>query len=397
MLEANALVQLAAALQWLEDFPAALQRAQEAIEIAEAHGAPGPLGGALYVRSYVFSVTGKLEESEAGYTRAIEIVRAQGDRSAEALALHMVATQRSWQGRYSESLELSREGTRLGREGRLVVGLLRNLWTQGLALTDTGSYDAALAAFSEGQALAEKIGDDAYLTRFLNTVGWLRIECADLTRGIDLSELSYEVTGRSSRAGHGTGAERRAFIRNNEGEALMVRGELGAAAEALAESHHIVQHPPPSRWMTWRYTTQCYAGLAQLALLQGDPGRAQRLADQSLEVAVPTRSRKFESWAWRMKGEGATLRGAWGEAEDALRRALSLAEAIGQPRQTWLSHVALGRLDAANGRRDSALGRYRSAWAIITGLRARTTEPTLRAGLESSPLAREVEHLARPE
>jgi tetratricopeptide (TPR) repeat protein len=397
VLEANALVQLAAALQWLEDFPAALQRAQEAIEIAEAHGAPRPLGGALYVRSYVFSVSGKLEESEAGYTRAIEIVRAQGDRSAEALALHMVATQRSWQGRYSESLELSREGTRLGREGRLVVGLLRNLWTQGLALTDTGSYDAALAAFSEGQALAEKIGDDAYLTRFLNTVGWLRIECADLTRGIDLSELSYEVTGRSSRAGHGTGAERRAFIRNNEGEALMVRGELGAAAEALAESHHIVQHPPPSRWMTWRYTTQCYAGLAQLALLQGDPERARRLADQSLEVAVPTRSRKFESWAWRIKGEGATLRGAWGEAEDALRRALSLAEAIGQPRQTWLSHVALGHLDAANGRRDSALGRYRSAWAIITGLRARTTEPTLRAGLESSPLAREVEHLARPE
>ena len=218
-------------------------------------------------------------------------------------------------------------------------------------------------------------------------MGWLRIECADLTRGIDLSELSYEVTGRSSRAGHGTGAERRAFIRNNEGEALMVRGELGAAAEALAESHHIVQHPPPSRWMTWRYTTQCYAGLGQLALLQGDPERAHRLADQSLEVAVPTRSRKFESWAWRIKGEGATLRGAWGEAEDALRRALSLAEAIGQPRQTWLSHVALGRLDAANGRRDSALGRYRSAWAIITGLRARTTEPTLRAGLESSPLS----------
>ena len=104
--------------------------------------------------------------------------------------------------------------------------LLRSLWNQGLALTDTGSYDAALAAFSEGQALAEKIGDDAYITRFLNTVGWLRIECGDFARGIELSELSYEVTGRSSRAGHGTGAERRAFIRNNEAEALMVRGEL---------------------------------------------------------------------------------------------------------------------------------------------------------------------------
>jgi tetratricopeptide (TPR) repeat protein len=177
----------------------------------------------------------------------------------------------------------------------------------------------------------------------------------------------------------------------------MARGELAAAAEALAESHRIVRHPPPSRWMTWRYTAQCYAGLAQLALSQGDAERARRLADQSLEVAVPTHSRKFESWAWRIKGESATRRGAWGEAEDALRRALSIAEAIGQPRHTWLSHVALGRLDAANGKRDAAHGRYRAAWTIITDLCGRTQEPMLRAGLESSPLVREVEELARPE
>ncbi len=394
-LEANALVQLASALQWLEEFPPAFRRTQEAIEIAEAIGAQGPLGGALFVRGYMQSVNAELDASESAFGRAIEIVREDGDRSREALALMMLATQRGWQGRYRESLELSREGARLGQEGRFVIALLRNLWTQGLALTDTGRYDAALAALTEGLALAEKIGDDAYIPRFLNTVGWLRIESGDLTRGIEESERSYEITGRSSRAGHGTGAERRAFIRNNEAEALMVRGDLGAAAEALAESHHIVQHPPPSRWMTWRYTIQCHAGLAQLALLRGDLERARRLADQSLEMAVPTRSRKFESWAWRLKGESATLRGAWGEAEDALRRALSLAEAIGQPRQTWLSHVALGRLDAANGRRDDALARYRAAWTIVAGLRAATQEPTLRAGLESSPLIREVEELAR--
>jgi len=175
----------------------------------------------------------------------------------------------------------------------------------------------------------------------------------------------------------------------------MAQGDLAAAAEALEESHHVVRHPPPSRWMTWRYATHCYAGQGQLALLQGDPDRARRLADQSLEIGVPTRSRKFESWAWRIKGEGAIARHAWDEADEALRRALAIAEAIGQPRQTWLSQVALGRLDAARGRREDALGRYRAAWAIISGLRAATRDPGLRAGLESSPLIREVEDLAR--
>ncbi len=248
---------------------------------------------------------------------------------------------------------------------------------------------------TRGSALAEKIGDDAYIPRFLNTVGWLRIECGDYARGVELSQQSYEVTERSSRAGHGTGAERRAFIRNNQAEAWMAQGDLPAAAEALDEAHHVVRHPPPSRWMTWRYSTHCYASLGQLALLQGDPERARRLADQSLEIGVPTRSRKFEAWAWRIKGESATARHAWDEADGALRRALAIAEAIGQPRQTWLGHVALGRLDAARGRRDDALGRYREGWAIIARLRAATRDPGLRAGLESSPPLREVEDLAQ--
>jgi hypothetical protein len=55
--------------------------------------------------------------------------------------------------------------------------------------------------------------------------------------------------------------------------------------------------------------------------------------------------------------------------------------------------VALGRLDAARGRRDDALARYRAAWAIIGSLRTATRDPGLREGLESSPLAREVESL----
>jgi len=395
--EAGALVQVATALQWVEDFPSALERVREGIDIAEAVGAQAPLGGGLYIRGYLHAMNGRLDAAEADVSRALDIGRAVGDSNRQALALHFLSLRRSWQGEYRHSLDLGEQGVRIAREHRLVVPLLRCLWNQGLAWNDLGDYDRSLAALVEGLALAEKIGDDAYVPRFLNTVGWLRIECGDFSRGIELSEQSYEVTARSSRAGHGTGAERRAFIRNNQAEAWMAQGDLVAAAEALDESQHVVLHPPPSRWMTWRYTTHCYAALGQLALIRGDAERARRLADQSLEAAVPTRSRKFESWAWRIKGESATARRAWDEADDALRRALSIAETIGQPRQTWMSQLAIGRLHAARGRREEALGHYRAAWTIIAGLRAGTQDPGLRAGLESSPLIREVEDLARPE
>jgi tetratricopeptide (TPR) repeat protein len=148
--------------------------------------------------------------------------------------------------------------------------------------------------------------------------------------------------------------------------------------------------------MTWRYTTHCYAALAQLALLRGDPARARRLADDSLEVASTTASRKFESWAWRLKGESALMRKDWDEADDALQRALTIAEGIRQPRQTWVSHLALGRLRAAQGRRDEARQRYRTARAVVTGLRERTHDPGVLTGLTMAPVIRELEELARP-
>jgi class 3 adenylate cyclase/tetratricopeptide (TPR) repeat protein len=393
--EAGALVQLAAALQWTEDFPEAHERVRQAIALAEDVGAPGPLGGALFIRSYMNAINGKLDIAEPDLVRALDIGRKENDPSRQAFVLQSMANRRGWQGDYGEGRAIAEEGIRIAREHRLVVPLLRNLWAYGMSCSDTGDYDAALAALSEGLALAEKIGDDAFIPRFLNTIGWLRIDVGDLADGIAWSERSYDDTARSSRAGHGTGAERRAFIRNNMADALMVRGELAAAGEALEESLHIVRHPPPSRWMTWRYTTHCYASLGQLALLRGDLDGARRHADESLGISTPTRSRKFESWAWRIKGESATRRHAWSEAEDALGRALALAETIRHPRQTWLTHVALGRLRAAQGRRDEAIHAYRTARTMIGDLRAHTHEPGLLLGLTSSPLILEAEHLAR--
>jgi tetratricopeptide (TPR) repeat protein len=313
------------------------------------------------------------------------------------LVLHALALRRNWQGEYRASLELANEAVQISREQRLAIPLLRSLWNIGVAQTDLGDYDRALAALSEGLVLAEKVGDDAIIPRIRNTLGWLLIDCGDFARGIELSERAYEETNLSSRAGHGSGAERSAFIRINEGDAWMAQGDFSSAAQSLEQALHIVQHPPPSRWMTWRYSAHCYASLGQLALLKGDPERARRLADQCLETAVPSRSRKYESWAWRIKGESATARRAWGEAEDALGRARALAEEIGQPRQTWMSQLATGRLQAALGRRDAALRHYRAAWVIVAGLRAGTQDRDLRAGLESLPLIREVEDLAKPE
>ena len=388
--EAGALVQVASALQWIEDFPKAHERVREAIEIAEGVGAQGPLAGGLYIRGYMNAVNGRLDVTETDLGRALEIGRSMGDANRQALVLHLIALKRGWQGQFRESLALGDEGIRLARQHRLAIPLLRCLWNQGIACHEMGHHDRALAALAEGLALAEKLGDDAYIPRYLNTVGFVRIDCGDFAAGIELSERSYEVTAESSRAGHGTGAERRAFIRNNEADVFLALGDLSVAAQALGEAFHVVQHPPPSRWMTWRYGTHCHAGLAQLALLRGDAAAARRHAEQSLEMATAAGSQKYESWGWRLKGESATARRAWPEAEDALRRSLAIAQAIEHPRQMWLSHLALGRLHEACGRKDDARAAYGAAWHIVKGLREGSQDRGIREGLESQPVVREM-------
>ena len=203
----------------------------------------------------------------------------------------------------------------------------------------SGSTRRALRALEEGLELAERIADERFVSRFLNTVAWLRIDCGDLDAGLDLGARALEMSRRSR---HATGLERVAFIQSNHGVAHLARGDLRAAADALDEAHHIVQHPPVSRWMTWRYAMHCFATMGELALARGDLDAAVRLADQSLEIAVSSRSRKYESRVRRLTGEVATARKRWDDADAALRESLAIAEAIGEPRQTWMSSRGAG-------------------------------------------------------
>ena len=88
----------------------------------------------------------------------------------------------------------------------------------------------------------------------------------------------------------------------------------------------------------------CFATMGELALARGDLDAAARLADQSLEIAVSSRSSKYESRVRRLTGEVATVRRRWDDANTALRESLAIAQAIGENRQSWMTLAALAHL-----------------------------------------------------
>jgi tetratricopeptide (TPR) repeat protein len=386
-LEATALIQSANAAQWMEDFDAALAHAQEAVEVSEASGDQFGLAGGLSVRAFVLELQGNAEEAVPEIERALAISRSIGNLGLQGELAFLGTLPPIWQGRFRDALAVAREGIQIGREQRLHVPLIRCLWSEGVARAGVAEYEAALRALEEGLALAERIADERLVSRFLNTVAWLRIDCGDMEAGFDLGAPALDMARRSR---HATGLERVAFIQSNHGVAHLARGDLRAAANALNETHHIVQHPPVSRWMTWRYAMHCFATMGELALARGDLAAAARLADQSLEIAVSSRSRKYESRARRLTGEVATARRRWDDADAALRESLAISEAIGEPRQTWMSLAALGRLHRGRGQSDGAYHHYRAARDLVDQILSGLTEPGLHRGLKTSPDIQEI-------
>jgi tetratricopeptide (TPR) repeat protein len=141
-------------------------------------------------------------------------------------------------GDYERGRRTADEALRLARERGLFVLYMRGLWTRGLVLPSLGEWDAALRDLEEGVALAEKIGDLAFLPRLMNTLGWLHVECGDVEHGRVLTARALE---HARRIRHAFGVEMQAFCLVNMGDSFLVQGDLPLAAEQFDEAGRIAE------------------------------------------------------------------------------------------------------------------------------------------------------------
>jgi tetratricopeptide (TPR) repeat protein len=366
------------------DFGPALAYARRAIEVAEKVDDMSVLALAHYTTGHVHTVCGRLEPGRKEVDQAIRISRSSGDMSVLILSLALAGQFEAWAGAYARAAHLQAESLQIAREHNLLVPLLLNLFRYGLTLTAKGGYDAGLVIFEEGLALSEKVGDEIYRQRLLNSLGWLHMEVGDLERALDLNQRSAE--GAHRRGDHETIAN----AEINLGDVFLAKGDLSLAQEVLDGVHRLVNDPATSEWQRWRYSTHLFASLGELWLAHGEPVKAREFAEQCIELATRTNSRKYLVKGYRLKGKIALACRQWDEAEGVLRQALTIAQAIGNPTQLWRTHLALGRLYAESKKPERAQQAYQSACAVIDRVKVSLQTPGLRASLEHSPLIRHV-------
>lgn len=386
--EAAALSALGFASLWAHDFDRAVEESRAAMAIAKPLADGRALARAHLNLTFVHVATGRLPEGKADLERVMVLSPAAGDHFGETMALVLAGGLKNWAGEYEEAIQLHSQGVRRAREHNLLVPLLQSLWMRGMSLIGKGVYDEAMVSLQEGLVLAEKVGEEINLHRLLNTLGWLWAEVGDVERAIDFNRHGAE---RARKRGF---PETIANAELNLADLALASGDLPAATELLDGVLRLVRDPTVSEWMKWRYSTRLFASLGDLALARGDTAKARAWVDQCLEVATRTNARKNLVKGWRLRGEIATIRRQWDDAEAALREALPIAQVIGNPTQLWKTHVAIARLHAATKGTNAARQAYQKAREVIDHVREGLRDPELRASLERAAPIRQVYDLS---
>jgi tetratricopeptide (TPR) repeat protein len=125
----------------------------------------------------VQALTGDIVQARSHLDQAHELSRSKGDAFYQSLSSSLIGFLDNWRGDYDPAIAKTHEGVEVARTHNIPFALLEGPFGLGLSLTGRGAYERALSAFNEGLALAEKLGEEIYRNRFLNSIGWIHAEC----------------------------------------------------------------------------------------------------------------------------------------------------------------------------------------------------------------------------
>ena len=371
-------------------FDRALVQARETITVATRANVGPALARAHLATGWVHTVHGRLEEADQELGQALLVSRGGGDPFHHALSIGLTGELKNFRGELVEASRLQSEGLRIAREHNLVFPMLFGLFAEGITRTGMGDYTAARSLLEEGRTLAVKVGDEIWLHRILNCLGWYYIELGDLKRATELNQEG--AAGARKRNDPETAAN----AETNLGDIFIAQGDLLLARDVLEGVHRLVRDRAVSEWQKWRYSMHVFASLGELSLARGDAGTARGFIDQCLETATRTMSRKYLVKGWRLRGEIAMASRAWDEAETALHQALATAEVLGNPTQLWKTHAAIGRLCADCDKPDAAWSAFRAAREILDRVKTGLGDPALAQHLENTPAIHELYRRSAP-
>jgi tetratricopeptide (TPR) repeat protein len=251
------------------------------------------------------------------------------------------------------------------------------LWFTGKARCCLGDYGEALAQLQRGYEFCDRIGDRAWKSRMLNTLGWCLAE-------VGHHERAREMNQRASVLAHEIGDPE--IISNSEINLALnalALGDPGRADAHLAPIEETLSHDGDP-WMRWRYRLHVADARARLHLAAGEPARALALAETEREQARAHHVPKAEARALIVGARALLGVERRDDAGCALADAIGIAERIGYPRALADAHLVLATLARRAGENDEAARETARATDVVEHLAATLPDDDLRRRLRAA-------------
>ena len=292
-------------------------------------------------------ITGDHAAAIVAASRALEIGQRLGDVATHATAVLRLGAIHHTLGEYDTAAVYLRQG----------LQLIGDEWLrERFGMTSTASVVARhwlartlaeLGNFSEGLAVAQEGLDTALSTGFvgdlppaLSAVGYVHLYRGDTLEALAPLTRAVEIGRATEFLNWGTTALGLLGLRD-------VRTERSVDGVGLVERASGLADERGERWLL--SVLQMWLGEAHLAA--GDPERARRHAQVSLEMSRAQSQRGTEAWAWRLLGEIAagTNPPNVPEAETTYREALTRASGLRMRPLVAHCHLGLGKLYRRTG------------------------------------------------
>jgi class 3 adenylate cyclase/tetratricopeptide (TPR) repeat protein len=360
---------------WGHRYASARSSIDAALALARRDGIPGLEALALCMDGfYVSAVDGQIDGHEQRGLSALELAKQAGSEEAVTLANFLLCQCSEWTGRYRNSIAFGTDALEAARRLRLAHVLVWTMWFMGKAACCLGDYGRAVHWLGEAHAITERIGDRAWRTRLLNTLGWCYTELGDETRAREYNKRACALAKEIGDPEIIANAEINLALND------LALGEYNRAGDALVNLYEQAE-ARTDPWMRWRYRLHIAHGLGRVALARGDPEGALLQAERELAGALSHRAPKIEARALTLRGAALLLEDRRDEAEAVLSQAVALADRIENPRASWSLLALLADIERRRGRGDRALAHTAQAHALRDRVAASLPDDALRRSL----------------
>jgi class 3 adenylate cyclase/tetratricopeptide (TPR) repeat protein len=350
----------------------------EALALATTNGLTAAEALARDNDCFQLSIRGELEAVERERPRLVALAESSGDEGVLARVRNNQAFALEWRGRYADAIAAEEQVLEAGQRLRLPALIILPQWFIAKGACCLGQYGRAITLLRDTIALSERVGDRAFRSRLLNTLGWVLAEIGDHADARHYNEQAVVVA------------------RDLGDPEIISNAEinLGVNHLALGEGDRALAHVAPiatqlrqlgDPWMRWRYRLHVEDLLGRIALAERRADDALAHADDALAGARRHAAAKLVGRALELRGQALVALDRRAEAAAALAEALDVAAGIGYPPTQWRALALLAEIAGRDGRRGDADAAAARARALVDALAAGVPDH-LRATLYATAL-----------